>query len=226
MLFPPRCAGCQRVGAWLCSQCRARVEFIRPPVCVRCGRSIAEAVLGPVSSTQLCPVCQSTPLQIDGIRSLAYFEGPLRKTIHHFKYNNLPGLATPLGEILSQGWQVTRPPGEFIVPVPLHPNRLRERGYNQAALLARQLGERCGLPVLEGALLRVRETAPQINLNAQERQQNVRGAFRCGHYDLKGKQVLLIDDVCTTGATLEACSLALYRGQARSVWAFTLARAR
>ncbi len=126
---------------------------------------------------------------------------------------------------MSQGWQATRPPGEFIVPVPLHPNRLRERGYNQAALLARQLGERGGLPILDEALRRVRETAPQTDLNAQERKENVRGAFRCGDYDLKGKQVLLIDDVCTTGATLEACSLALYQGQVRSVWALTLARA-
>ncbi len=222
MLFPPRCAGCQRVGFWLCPQCRAALELIRPPVCARCGRPIAEAAF----STRLCPICQNIPLHIDGIRSAAYFEDPLRKAIHRFKYNNLPDLAASLGEILSQGWQALQPPGELIVPVPLHPNRRQERGYNQATLLARQLGESCGLPVLEKALLRVRETAPQINLNAQERKENVQGAFRCGNYDLKGKQVLLIDDVCTTGATLEACSLALHQGQVRSVWALTLARAR
>lgn len=125
---------------------------------------------------------------------------------------------------MSTGWQAIHPPGEVIIPVPLHPKRLRERGYNQAALLAKQLEKISGLPVLEEALVRVRDTLPQTNLNAQQRKENMREAFYCPEPALAGRQVLLIDDVCTTGATLEACSLALRRAKVRSVWALSLAR--
>jgi ComF family protein len=150
----------------------------------------------------------------------------LREAIHSFKYYNLPDLAIPLGELMSSYWEKNPLPAEIIVPVPLHKDRLRERGYNQAALLAKEFGKSVGLPVSENSLVRVRATQPQVDLNAQERKENVSDAFCCSNMDLKGKQVLLIDDVCTTGATLEACSVALQQVGARSVWAFTLARTR
>jgi len=113
---------------------------------------------------------------------------------------------------------------DLIVPVPLHVDRLGERGYNQAALLTRELSERSGLPVEEGSLVRIRETVPQVALKADERRKNVRGAFRVRGEKLKDRQVLLIDDVSTTGATLEACAEALHEKGARSVWALVLAR--
>jgi len=165
-------------------------------------------------------------LRIEGIRAVAYLEGPLRKAIHRFKYDNVRDLAAPLGGLLGDYLERELLPAEVIVPVPLHPKRLRERGYNQSALLARQLGEQTGLPVLEGSLLRMRETASQVELSAQERKENVRGAFACVDERLAGKRVLLIDDVCTTGATLEACSIALAQRGPRSVWALVLARGR
>ena len=220
LLFPPRCVGCGRVGFWLCEQCWAAIEFVSSPVCALCGEPLSNA------SSRLCLRCRVAPLQIDGIRSVAYFEGVLRQAIHRFKYEGVPALAASLGELLHAGWQTIRPPGEVIVPVPLHPRRQRERGYNQAALLARSLGTRCGLPVLEETLSRVRDTPPQTGLNAQQRKENMREAFRCRDESLAGKQVLLIDDVCTTGATLEACSVALRRAKVRSVWALSLARPR
>jgi ComF family protein len=127
---------------------------------------------------------------------------------------------------MGQYWEKTPLSAEIIVPVPLHAARLRERGYNQAALLARELGKSIGLPVSENSLVRVRATRPQVELGAQERKENVRDAFCCSNMELKEKRILLIDDVCTTGATLEACSIALQQVGARSVWAFTLARAR
>ncbi len=226
LFFPPRCASCQGVGFWLCPRCRAEIALIRPPLCLLCGRPIAEKVPGAALPPELCSSCRSAPLQIDGIRSAAYFEGPLREAIHRFKYRELSALALPLGEVLSEGWRVNRPPGEVIVPVPLHPKRLRERGYNQAALLAKELGKKIGLPVVGNLLVRVRETLPQTNLKGRERKENVRDAFRCHGHELKGKCVLLIDDVCTTGATLEACSLALRGSAVRSVWALSLARPR
>jgi ComF family protein len=117
-------------------------------------------------------------------------------------------------------------PVDVIVPVPLHADRLRERGYNQAALLAREMGGRLGIAVDEKALLRRRPTAPQAKLDAKQRKDNVRDAFHCSSDALADKRVLLIDDVCTTGATLDACAIALYESGARSVQALTLARAR
>jgi ComF family protein len=131
-----------------------------------------------------------------------------------------------LGEMMVSYWQDVHLPADVILPVPLHARRLRERGYNQASLLARELGKGVGLPVLENALIRVRDTAPQVDLKAKERQENVRGAFHCPDDRWAGKRVLLIDDVYTTGATLEACSLALKQRGVRIVWALTLARAR
>jgi ComF family protein len=113
----------------------------------------------------------------------------------------------------------------MIVPVPLHPWRFWRRGYNQAALLAGELGRRVGLPVDEAALRRVRATSSQMRLGAADRRRNVKGAFTCRPDRVQDKRVLLMDDVCTTGATLEACSDALRAGGATGVWALTLARA-
>lgn len=173
----------------------------------------------------LCLRCQHASSQMDGIRSVAFFEGPIREAIHRLKYSNSQALAAPLGEMMVSYWQDVHLPADVIVPVPLHARRLRERGYNQAALLARELGKGVGLPVLENALIRVRDTAPQVDLNAEERKENVHGAFHCLDDRLAGKRVLLVDDVYTTGATLEACSLALKQRGVRTVWALTLARA-
>ena len=218
MLFPPRCVGCRETGVLLCAKCREKCELINPPLCPRCGR--------PRPNGRLCPLCQRDPLRIDGVRSAVYFDGTLREAIHGFKYSNLQDLAIPLGKLMSDYWEKSPIPAEIIVPVPLHPDRLRERGYNQATLLTRELGKSIGLPIAENSLVRVRATLPQVELGAQERKENVRDAFRCSNAELKEKRILLIDDVCTTGATLEACSIALRQVGARSVWAFTLARAR
>ncbi|MDY7039964.1 MAG: ComF family protein [Chloroflexota bacterium] len=114
---------------------------------------------------------------------------------------------------------------EAIVPVPLHPTRERTRGYNQSALLARRITEATELPICENLLARVQATSPQVELGAEERRQNVHGAFQCQSGAARGRRILLIDDVCTTGATLEACSQALRADGATSVWALTLARA-
>jgi len=218
LLFPPRCVGCREKGTLLCAKCRDEFELVEPPLCPHCGR--------PRPNGRLCPLCQRDPLQIDGVRAVAYFDGTLREAIHHFKYYNRQALAVPLGQLMGDYWERSPLPAEIIVPVPLHPDRLRERGYNQATLLARELGKSIGLPVAEISLARVRATRPQVELRAQERKENVRDAFRCSNAELKGKRILLIDDVCTTGATLEACSIALRQVGARSIWAFTLARAR
>ncbi len=218
LLFPPRCVGCGRWGERLCAACLAGVERIRPPVCSRCGRPVRAAA-------SLCAVCRTYPLTVDGIRSVAYFEGPLREAVHAFKYRGVRTLAQPLAELLVAYQRVYRLPAGMVVPVPLHPQREAERGYNQAALLAHAVGEALALPVAVDVLARVRATPPQVGLNAAERRVNVRAAF-VATAAVSGRSVLLIDDVCTTGATLDACAVALKAQGAASVWGLTVARGR
>lgn len=219
LLFPPRCVGCHHPGTWLCPECWRGIERITDPLCPCCGRPVAQ-------SDRLCSVCRRMSPPIDGIRSAVYFEGTLREAIHRFKYRGGRVLARPLGRLMAERWSAYHIPAEVLIPVPLHPARLAERGYNQATLLARALGTTIGLPVEMGSLVRIRATAPQVTLDAAARQENVRGAFRCLDKRMVGRQVVLIDDVCTTGATLSACSAALQEAGASSVWAYTLARPR
>jgi ComF family protein len=220
LFFPAHCLGCGRGGHYLCPTCLAAAPRVTPPWCELCGQPLSG------SSFRFCKQCRQAPLLIDGIRSAGFFEGTLREAIHRFKYSGLTALSEPLGELLAENWRSLRPPGEVIVPVPLHARRFRERGYNQSALLAGGLSRRVGLPVLEHALTRNRETAPQVELNAPQRQANVSGAFECTTGEICGHAVLLVDDVCTTGATLNACAEALRNQEPRSIWALTLARAR
>ncbi len=131
-----------------------------------------------------------------------------------------------LGQILHRMWREQGLQAEVLVPVPLHPDRERERGFNQAMLLARELGRLAGVPVDGTCLRRVRATPPQVGLSREERQRNVAGAFRCTEGAAQGKRVALVDDVCTTGATLYAAGQALLEGGAKEVWAVTVARSR
>ena len=133
-------------------------------------------------------------------------------------------LARPLGEILAEGYERYRLPADLIVPVPLHPARHSQRGFNQSLLLAEELSTHTHVPLNHRDLLRVRDTVSQVGLGAADRRTNVQGAFAWQGGLLKGQHVLLIDDVCTTGATMEACALALSSAGAASVWGLTLAR--
>ena len=217
LLFPPRCPGCGRIGILFCEACRAQVEPIRPAVCSRCGR--------PLHHAELCADCQRTRSSLDAIFAAVVFAGPLREAIHSLKYANGRALAGPLGEYLVTAWRQTGRAADRIVPVPLHASRLAERGYNQSALLARVLGAEIGVPVDETLVIRRKATQQQALLNAAERRANVKDAFVC-QGNVVGLHIALVDDVCTTGSTLEACADALRKAGAASVWAFTLARAR
>jgi ComF family protein len=169
-------------------------------------------------------MCINHPLAIDGIRSVFLFQGTMRQAILQFKYKHLKAIADPLSQLLSEYLSSHALKGEAIIPVPLHPKRLRERGYNQASLLAKELSKLTGLLAMEGQLVRVRDTISQARTtSAIERRRNVQNAFVCNQ-GLTEKQILLIDDVCTTGATLDACAMALKSAGASSVWGLTVAR--
>lgn len=215
LFFPAHCIGCGRAGGFLCPACEGSLPGLLPPLCPRCG--LPQAV-------EPCPACHRLSLDIDGIRSPYRFEGLARRAVHLFKYENFKALAPVLGGGLVEYLSRHPLPGEVIVPVPLHPARLRERGYNQAELLARGLGEGLGLPVSPGALTRRRPTPPQARLTARpQRWQNMEGAFQGGN-GVAGKEVLLVDDVATTGATLNAAARALKGTGAKRVWGLTWAR--
>ena len=172
-----------------------------------------------------CPYCAKLPMQIDGTRAVAFFEGNLRVAIHAFKYQHRLELADRFGTTLND-YLLTFPlPTDTIIAVPLHADRARTRGYNQALLLAHALGARQNLPVWEDALTRTRATQSQTELDAAGRRQNVCAAFAATER-VRGARVLLIDDVCTTGATMDACGAALYARGAKSVWGLAIARAR
>lgn len=216
LLFPPRCVICRRVGEWFCMPCRAGIEKILPPLCDHCGRPL---------DREDCPYCRQLPLHIDGLRAMAFFEGGLREAIHRFKYQHRTELAGVFGAMLNDYLNRYPLPIHAVIPVPLHPERERRRGYNQALLLARELAARQNLPLWYNVLARVRATQPQVELDARARRENVQDAFAASDA-VAGASVLLIDDVCTTGATLDACSVALKQRGAKSVWGLALARGR
>ena len=221
LLYPPRCVSCQKRDAWLCPRCLNNILFITAPFCEQCGAPLATAL-------SACGQCRKNPLKyINGIRAASLFKNnPIRPAIHFLKYNNHKAVAAILGKILADAYQDYNLSADVIVPVSLHPTRLRERGYNQSELLARNVGKILSLPVNTTALQRVRQTKSQMELGAEERYRNVVGAFTCRDNVLSGQRILLIDDVCTTGSTLAACADALKQRGTAAVWGLTLAKAR
>ncbi len=221
LLLPPRCVSCKATNSWLCQNCLSQIAFITTPVCDRCGTPM-------VPEASVCRQCKNNPLQdIDGIRSASYFEdNPIRSAIHFLKYRNHKAVASLLATILAEAYQRYQLRADVIVPVPLYASRLRERGYNQSELLAKAVGHLLNMSVNTKALQRTRQTKSQMTLGVNERHQNVVGAFACGNSNLAGQNVLLIDDVCTTGSTLDACAGALKLSGVACVWGLTLAKAR
>ncbi|MBI2872352.1 MAG: ComF family protein [Chloroflexi bacterium] len=215
-VFPPRCVGCGRQGMALCGECLAESPRLPESRCWLCAAQLREQ--------GWCGRCAAGRPPLEGVASPFAMEGVVREAVHRLKYGNLRGLAKVLAEPMAEALAATPVAATLLVPVPLHPSRLRERGYNQAALLAREVGRRLGLPVDAAALARVRATPPQVrSASRQERRASVSGAFRTRR-DLAGASVVAVDDVCTTGATLEACATALRDGGAARVWGLTAAR--
>lgn len=215
-LLPPRCGGCRALGAWLCAACRSRVRWLQEPLCRRCGRELEFA-------RSSCG-CRKRLRTLSRIRAAAAYEGPLERAIHRFKYDGWRVLAPALAGLMADRLATAAPPGATIVAVPLHAGRQRARGYNQSELLAAELRRRFGLRAPSGRLTRLRDTPPQVGLDRPRRQTNVEGAFGWRGAPLGREPVILVDDVATTGATLEACAAALREAGAGAVHGLTLAR--
>ncbi len=219
-VFPLRCPGCNKKGTWFCDACLAELRPVESFTCTVCG---GDAIKGITH-----PRCQGK-YTLDRLISIYEYEGPIKKAIHWLKYKDVTGLAKILSDLMVEEVQELGLDFGFdtiIIPVPLHWRRAWKRGFNQAELLANCFGKSLNLTVRDGLLRRTRNTEPQIKLRHNERQKNVAGAFEVPKgkkKEAKGRDFLLIDDVCTTGATLNACANALKRSGARYVWALTLA---
>lgn len=218
LLLPARCGGCDALGVLFCDRCRVATRKLEEPLCPRCGAEVE-------SLRRRDCGCARRLRSLARIRSYATYDGPLERAVHRFKYRGRRALAKPLAQLLAERLAVDGLPAEAITWVPLGARRRRERGYNQAELLARGLAGLIGLPALPGQLRRVRETPPQVGLDRPRRLNNVAGAFAYRGGPLNGRLVLLVDDVATTGATLDACAAALKAAGSGAVFGFTVARA-
>lgn len=223
LLFPPRCQVCGDFGDFpLCPTCLVGFPTIHPPVCQRCGKPLR----GPSSLVFTCIPCRKSKSAVDLIRAYGMYDGSLREAIHALKFRRKKVLARPLGNLMA-GVSTMWPSvfdAQAVVPVPLHPRRLRERGFNQAHLLAEVVAACLGIPLLSSVLWRTRATPAQAGLVREARLVNVQGAFASDPEMVEGSSILLVDDVLTTGATVEACASALKSAGAKKVTVLVLAR--
>lgn len=196
LLFPDRCAGCGGPGGLLCAACRAGLSPYPP---------------------------DEPPAGTDGATVAFVYGGALRPALHRLKYGRARRVAEPLGALLGAALLTAPQPADALIPVPLHPARLAERGFNQSEAIARAAAERCGIPLLTAGLERVRDTGHQAGLDRAARAGNIAGAF-AWRRGAPPARVLLLDDVLTTGATIAACAAALREAGVREVRACAVAR--
>jgi ComF family protein len=226
--LPSQCYCCQKFldegQQGLCSSCFSGIRWIEPPFCSVCGIPFVSAEI----ESHCCGHCLTKRKYFTMGRALGYYEGSLREAIHRWKYQGKTYLTSLFGEwmagTMSRYWDPSSI--ELLIPVPLHPRRLRERGFNQALLLARELSRRTGIPFRKRLLRKERSTLPQVSLSGRERERGVKGVFNLAkEEEVGGKSILLIDDVYTTGATVNECAKMLLARGAKRVDVFTVAHA-
>lgn len=231
LFYPPRCAVCEQIGeAALCASCREQIEYLTSPYCLCCGRPL----LPSANENVVCGECRTAPPAFGGARAVGLHTGVLRTAVLRMKFNRCRELVQPLGQMLAQ--RVAQEPAQphpldfgqvrAIVPVVLHPRRRAWRGFDQAILLSRVLSRETGLDCWERVITRVKNTHVQVGLSPEQRRQNMRGAFEVRAPDkVQGGILFLVDDVYTTGSTLQEAAQALRRAGAAQVYGLTLTRA-
>lgn len=238
LLYPRRCVNCQMTLAadsvvspgtrpCFCSGCWRAIHTLRPPQCSRCGYPFA----APHGPDLLCQACREQPPAFRKARAWATYRThsdapqPLRDTLLRFKYAGDLRAGKALASLAAKHFPLADEQYDYLVPVPLHIRRLRWRGFNQSVLLARRVAQRIGTPIIPWMLRRVRQTPTQTKLTRAERRANVRDAFQTdASVALRDRRILLVDDVYTSGATVEECTRTLYQSGVRSVDVFTLVR--
>ncbi len=231
ILYPPHCIGCgvslhNDTDPYLCGDCKRGITYIRDPRCARCGVGLGP--YGQVSEGG-CIHCRSLRLRFDGVFSAVIFQGAVKELIHHYKYQNKEFLISPLMDVLLKAMQDCTPFPQrphWLIPVPLHWRKKMQRGFNQSELLAQHLSRHLGVDVLSNSLYRIKNTQSQISLSATQREENVKGAFHVKRpAKVKGKTIILVDDVLTTGLTASECARALKSAGAEKVYVLSVARA-
>ncbi len=227
LLLPPVCLLCgQSLPAdhnaqAFCQDCLASISPLGLAHCSRCAQPFPNA-----TSDHLCGTCLKRPPAFSIVHAVGIYQGSIKDAVHRLKYRNQLTLAKPLGQLL--GKVIEAAGGNFIpdciVPVPLHPDRLRQRGYNQAFEVARPIAQQLGVPVNTTLLQRIRKTPPQQGLSAIERRSNLRNAFELS-MTLAAQRVLLVDDVMTTGETVRECCRTILAGNIREVQVAVVGRA-
>jgi ComF family protein len=224
-IFPLKCEVCQQqlpltAGARICPVCRGKVLAIGEYFCRKCGRSMQ-------INTSFCVDCYGLDsLYYNSIRAAGIYHGVLREAIQAFKYKRRSCLGTELGEFMLNSYREHFPQItiDTLVPVPLHKKQSIKRQYNQSAVLAGNLSKATGIPVFPKTLARIRETRPQYTLNKQERAENIKNAFQVKDgTQLPGAKVMVIDDICTTGSTINECARVLKQAGATEVHGLVLA---
>jgi len=233
-VFPAECqycrafAGDDRIGVF-CRACWESITLVPEPVCPCCGQPFRSSVVLRHAPEFLCGHCRRMPPFFDQARGIAVYEGVMRAAVHHLKFHQKASLALPLARFMLAHLPPSVAFSDYhaVLPVPLHPSRQRQRGYNQTALLARPLAGSFKLPLLCGNLIRIRPTPEQalITTGRQARQDNVRNAFRVRDLlAIRNKRLILVDDVVTTGATVNECARVLKAAGAASVLVLALSR--
>jgi ComF family protein len=226
LALPPRCIGCGTridTNGLACATCWSRLSFIAPPLCICCGAPFPVSIEG----DHRCAVCYAAPPAYDRARAALVYDDGSRGLLLGFKHGDRLHAAPLFGAWVAQAGTELLADGDIVTPVPLHRWRLLKRRYNQAALIASEVGKRTNVAHIPDLLERHRATPSQGDLGPTARQRNVAGAFRLNphHADrVKGSRIVLIDDVLTTGATVGACARVLRRGGAARVDVLTLAR--
>ena len=215
-LYPLECAGCGGSGKIICDRCAEELPELLPPYCGICAA---------YSELELCQVCAQMGRHFEGVRAPFRYEGSIRQAILALKYGGIKAAAPQLGDMLADYLQSNPLPGDLIAPVPMHATRRRERGYNQAELLARRVAGRCDILYQGDLLVRTRRIDAQAGMTgAAERVANVADSVALSdRSDVRDKHIILVDDVVTTGSTLDTCAAALKQAGAASVWCLTLA---
>ena len=217
-LYPLHCLGCGAQGKTICQVCRDAMPRLRPPYCQVCARPGASGT---------CRWCRSKVPEIDRIAAAYLYvdTSPIHGAITRLKFGNLRAVAPEMAELLAALLEARPIAADVIVPVPSHPRRLRSRGFNQAVLIATELGKLVDVPVVSYVFLRTRDARSQLlSPNRDDRWLNVLDNFSCGD-ELSGRRIMLVDDLVTTGATMSACASALKQAGASSVVGLAVARA-
>ncbi len=224
LVFPPRCVGCRSFGSFLCPRCLATMPRAQPPRCPLCWMPVLSPAEGP-GAGGVCRRCRGQPFAFEAARCPFVYDGAAREAVHALKYQGVSTVAEVMARPMAECLEEWAPPAAALVPVPLTGARRRSRGYNQSEMLARELSRLSGLPLATGVLIRRRSAPPQARAaDEAARRANVAAAFAVRQRGPFAAPLLLVDDVMTSGATLDACAHALRRAGHRPVYALTFAR--